>query len=141
MKKILKTILNWLKTNLKDTKNYIIFAIVFLLLSSEVWVCYILGFVFKSAKLIALASVFWAFWLGPFTPFLPLCVALTVLIRKILGKLFWNENKNKNLKMDLNNNFKSEKKSNKQNKEKTNLNDCNKTSNENNEETNLNDDI
>ena len=73
--------------SLKDKTNIIIFIIVFLVLSSEVWVMYLLYFITKNAWFLGIGSACWAFWLAPFTPFLPLCIAITFGVRKLYNKL------------------------------------------------------
>ena len=71
---------------LKDTTNIIIFIIVFLVVSSEVWLMYLLYFITGDAWFLGIGSACWAFWLAPFTPFIPLCFAITFAIRKIYDK-------------------------------------------------------
>ena len=73
--------------SLKDKTNIIIFIIVFLVLSSEVWVMYLLYFITNNAWFLWIGSACWAFWLAPFTPFLPLCIAITFGVRKLYNKL------------------------------------------------------
>lgn len=73
--------------SLKDKTNIIIFIIVFLVLSSEVWVMYLLYFITNNPWFLGIGSACWAFWLAPFTPFLPLCIAITFGVRKIYNKL------------------------------------------------------
>lgn len=73
--------------SLKDKTNIIIFIIVFLVLSSEVWVMYLLYFITNNAWFLGIGSACWAFWLAPFTPFLPLCIAITFGVRKLYNKL------------------------------------------------------
>ena len=73
--------------SLKDKTNIIIFIVVFLVLSCEVWVPIILGIVTQNAWWYGIAATCWAFWLAPFTPFLPLCIALTFAVRKAYDAL------------------------------------------------------
>ena len=73
--------------SLKDKTNIIIFIIVFLVLSSEVWVMYLLYFITNNVWFLGIGSACWAFWLAPFTPFLPLCIAITFGVRKLYNKL------------------------------------------------------
>lgn len=78
---------------LKDKTNIIIFIIVFLFVSSEVWVMYLLYVITGNAWFLGIGSLCWAFWLAPFTPFLPLCFVITFAVRKIYDKI-----KNKRIK-------------------------------------------
>ena len=80
---MIKKILN----QLKDWHNILIFGIVAAILSCEVWVPYIIGVVTGDAYWYIIGSVCWAFWLAPFTPFLPLCVLITFAIRKIIDAI------------------------------------------------------
>ena len=77
----------WIKDNIKDWRTAVIFIIVFLLLSSEVWIFYLLGIIFQNAWFYAVASTCWLFWLGPATPFLPLCICITILIKGLFNKI------------------------------------------------------
>ena len=79
----------WMWTNLKDPVTAIIFGIVFVVLSSEVWVPYLIGFIVPSTRtyMWSIGSACWLFWLGPGTPFLPLCMAITVGIKALWNKL------------------------------------------------------
>ena len=92
MKKVLKKIwgwiiapFKWIWKECKDIKTLIIFIIVFLVLSSEVWVFYLLGLIFQNNWFFGIASACWAFWLGPGTPFLPLCIGVTMGIKQIFN--------------------------------------------------------
>ena len=91
---MIKKIWEWIKNEFRKIKKeltdkitVIIFIIVFLILSSEVWLLYLLGFLISKPALIGIASACWVFWLSPATPFFPLCFFLTFLIRKIVGKI------------------------------------------------------
>lgn len=82
-----KALISWLIKQLKDKKNIVIFIIVFLVLSSEVWIPYLLAIITGNKWWWGIGSACWAFWLAPFTPFLPLCIAITFGVRKILEKI------------------------------------------------------
>lgn len=81
----------WLKDNIKDWRTALIFGIVFLVLSSEVWVPYLLGIISWGTDFskwcFGIASACWLFWLGPGTPFLPICIGLTILIKSLFNKI------------------------------------------------------
>lgn len=77
---------------LEDKRNLAIFFCVLAVLSAPIWLFYTLAVMFDIKALYAVASVYWAFWAGPMTPFFPLCVAITLAIRKILDKLLWKKN-------------------------------------------------
>lgn len=81
----------WIKENIKDWRTAVIFAITLIVLSSEVWVFYLLGVISWGTEFanwcFGIASACWLFWLGPFTPFLPLCIVITAFIKGIVNKI------------------------------------------------------
>ena len=82
----------WLWNNLRDWRTALIFVIVFLLLSSEVWVPYLIGALCWSNEsvrisMFSIGSACWIFWLGPGTPFLPLCIGITIGVKALFNKL------------------------------------------------------
>ena len=81
----------WLKDNIKDWKTAVIFIIVFLVVSCEVWLPYLMGFITWGTDFskwcFGIASACWLFWLGPGTPFLPICIGLTILIKSLFNKI------------------------------------------------------
>lgn len=98
MKRLWKKLLSLLKAvieQLKDRTNIVIFIVVFLVLSSEVWVPILLGIITQNACWYGVGATCWAFWLAPFTPFLPLCFGLTFAVRKAYDALKKRSKKNK----------------------------------------------
>jgi hypothetical protein len=81
----------WLWAECHDWRFLVIFIIVFVVMSSEVWVCYLLGFIFKDTAfgktMLGVASACWLFWLGPGTPFMPICIGITVGIKALFDKI------------------------------------------------------
>lgn len=81
----------WLWAECHDWRFLVIFIIVFLALSSEVWVCYILGAVFWGTAfgntMWAVGSACWLFWLGPGTPFMPICIGITIGIKALIDRI------------------------------------------------------
>ena len=101
MKKFFKKIGSGIKKillQLKDKTNIVIFILTFLIVSSEVWVMYLLYFITGNAWFLGIGTACWGFWLAPFTPFLPLCIAITIAVRKIYDKI----RKRKQEKVDKN---------------------------------------
>ena len=97
MRKIIKKIINffkWLWIQIKDTKNLIILLIVTLIMSSPMWICTAIGLIGNFPVLTGIAAAYFAFWLGPATPFWPLCIAITLLIRRIIDKKKHKSNTN-----------------------------------------------
>lgn len=95
-----KALISWLIKQLKDKKNIVIFIIVFLVLSSEVWIPYLLAIITGNKWWWGIGSACWAFWLAPFTPFLPLCIAITFGVRKIFDKIQKHKQTKQNKKKD-----------------------------------------
>lgn len=98
MKRLWKKLLSLLKAvieQLKDRTNIVIFIVVFLVLSSEVWVPILLGIITQNAWWYGVGATCWAFWLAPFTPFLPLCFGLTFAVRKAYDALKKRSKKSK----------------------------------------------
>lgn len=90
MKRLLskaKALVKAVFAQLKDRTNIIIFISVFLVLSSEVWVPFLLGIITGKAWWYGIAATCWGFWLAPFTPFLPLCIAITFGVRTLVDAI------------------------------------------------------
>lgn len=77
----------WIWVNIRDWRTAIIFIIVFLIVSSEVWLMYLLYFITGNAWFLGIGSACWIFWLGPGTPFLPLCIGITIGIKAFFNKI------------------------------------------------------
>lgn len=82
MKKFFKKI--WLE--LKDVKTLIIFLIVMIIVDIGVWLPFLIGLITKDPYWFGIAGVVELFWLAPATPFIPICIAITFAIKKILFK-------------------------------------------------------
>lgn len=82
-----KAFFKWLWKQLGDRTNLLIFLIVFLIVSCEVWVPYLIAIITGNKWWWAVGSACWAFWLGPFTPFLAICIGITVAVRKVYDKI------------------------------------------------------
>ena len=76
--------LKWIKNECKDWRTLILLICVILTIYSTVWLGYLLYFIFKWNWCLVMASVTAAFWFGPFTPFFPLCIAITLSLKKII---------------------------------------------------------
>lgn len=70
----------------KDKKTLCIFLIVVVVMYSPVWLCGLLYFIFKYKTFLVIATAYLAFWAGPATPFFPLCIAITLGIKKMLER-------------------------------------------------------
>ena len=77
----------WVFYNIRDWRTAIIFGIVFLALSSEVWVPYLLGVIFNNNWLLGVGTACWLFWLGPGTPFMVICIIVTIGVKTLWNKI------------------------------------------------------
>lgn len=82
----------WLWTNIRDWKTFLIFAIVFVVVSSEVWCPYLIGFICWNDEVLrntmfGVGSACWLFWAGPFTPFMVIVIGLTIGIKTLFNKI------------------------------------------------------
>ena len=88
----------WIWVNIRDWRTALIFVIVFLLVSSEVWVPYLIGAIFWNNEplrisMFSVGSACWLFWLGPGTPFLVICIGITIGVKGIFNKIKDHRNK------------------------------------------------
>lgn len=77
----------WLWANIRDWRTAVIFVLTFITLSVEVWLPYLIYFITGSAWWLGIGSACWLFWLGPGTPFLPLCICITIGIKALFNKI------------------------------------------------------
>lgn len=81
----------WLWVNIRDWRTALVFVGVFLVLSSEVWVPYLIGLITWGTDLskwmFGVASACWLFWLGPGTPFMVICISLTIAVKGLFNKI------------------------------------------------------
>ena len=82
----------WLFYNIRDWRTAVIFIIVFLILSSEVWLPYLIGLIFWGNKplritMFSIGSACWLFWLGPGTPFIVICISATIGVKALFNKI------------------------------------------------------
>jgi len=73
----------WVWQECKDWHTVVIFAIVVVVMYSPVWGGYLCHALFGWKWCSVMATAYLAFWAGPFTPFFPLCIAVTLGIRRI----------------------------------------------------------
>ncbi len=81
----------WIIHNIKDWRTAVIFLIVMLVVGCEVWIPLLLGLLAWGtpfgATMLGIAGTCEAFWLMPMTPFLPLCIGLTAVVKGIFNKI------------------------------------------------------
>lgn len=94
-------VLFWIKQELTDWRTLVIFFIIAFILYTPTWGGYLYFFIFKSKLALTIATVYAAFWLGPFTPFWGIVIAITLGIKKLMEKNKNKDNdKNKNKDKD-----------------------------------------
>jgi len=82
----------WIFYNIRDWRTAVIFSIVSVIVSSEVWVPYLIGVICWSNEtlrhtMFGIGSACWLFWAGPGTPFMVICIGLTIGIKALFDKL------------------------------------------------------
>lgn len=71
---------------LKDWRNWLIFAAVYAVMTSPTWAGWLLFLITGNPWHLTYSSAYMAFWTLPFTPLIPLCIAITLGIRKLMKK-------------------------------------------------------
>ena len=86
---LMKWPFKWLWMACHDWRLILIFVAWAAILGCEVWVPLLIAWLVPSmrASMLAVAGVCETFWLGPFTPFMPLCIALTMGTKAIMDKI------------------------------------------------------
>lgn len=82
----------WVWVNIRDWRTALIFGITFLVVSSEVWVPYLIGFICYSNEtlrntMFGVGSACRLFWLGPGTPFMIIVIGITIGVKGIFNKI------------------------------------------------------
>ena len=73
-----------IKTECRDLRTIVLFVIVCAVVYSPVWLGFTIFAVFGFKWALIAATTCCAFWAGPFTPFFPICIALTFAIKRLL---------------------------------------------------------
>lgn len=101
----------WLFYNIRDWRTAVIFGIVVIVVSVEIWLPLLLAFITWGSDfskiMLGVAGTCELFWLGPGTPFILICTFLTIAIKGIFNKIKNHKNK------DIDKSKKYEKKSHK----------------------------
>lgn len=85
-----KAFFRWILDECRDWRTVVLLIAVVAAVYSPVWVGYLLKLIFGWQWAAVMATVVLVFWAGPFTPFFPVCVALTLAIKK-----WWEKRKKK----------------------------------------------
>ena len=73
--------------NIRDWRTAIIFVATVIVVSSEVWVMYLLYLITGNEWYLGIGSACWLFWLGPGTPFMVICIGITMGIKALINKI------------------------------------------------------
>ena len=86
---LMKWPFKWLWMACHDWRLILIFVAWAAILGCEVWVPLLIAWLVPPlrASMLAVAGTCEAFWLSPFTPFMPLCIALTMGTKAIMDKI------------------------------------------------------
>lgn len=80
----------WLFYNIRDWRTFLIFGIVCAVVSCEVWIPYLMAVITWgttfSKIMLGVGSSIWGWWLLPGTPFLPLCIGITIGVKAFFNK-------------------------------------------------------
>ena len=87
LKNKIVTFIKWIWNECKDPWTLMLLGLVILVVYSPVWVGYILFWIFRWKWALISATAILAFWAGPFSPFFPLCISITLGIKKAFKKL------------------------------------------------------
>ena len=72
----------WIWQECKDTKTLLLLLLVIAVVYSPVWGGYLLYAIFGWEWASVMASACLVFWAGPFTPFFPICIGITLAIKR-----------------------------------------------------------
>lgn len=84
LKRRIVNFLKWIWHECRDWKTLALLIVVIIVMYCPVWGGYLLHLIFGWAWCSVVASAYMLFWAGPFTPFFPLCIAITLSIRKAI---------------------------------------------------------
>lgn len=82
IKNKVKNFFKWIWNECKDWHTIVILLCVAVVVYFPVWGCYLLYALLGWTWCSVVASACLVFWAGPFTPFFPLCIAITLSIKK-----------------------------------------------------------
>ncbi len=88
----------WIWVNIRDWRTALIFIFVALIVSSEVWVPYLIAVICWGNEairisMLSVGSACWLFWIGPGTPFLVICIGITIGIKALFNKIKYRHKK------------------------------------------------
>lgn len=82
----------WIWSECKDWRTLVLLLIVVVIMYTPVWGGYLLHILFGIKWGSVVATAYLAFWAGPFTPYFPLCIAITFGIKRLIEKIRGKKN-------------------------------------------------
>lgn len=82
----IKKFFRWIWGECKDYRTLLLLIGVMAVVYAPVWAGYLLYAIFRWRWCLVMATGCLIFWAGPFTPFFPLCIAITLAIKRLLEK-------------------------------------------------------
>ena len=73
----------WIKEQCKDRKTFFIFICVVIIVYFPTWGGILMYKIFRWKWCLAMATTSLFFWAGPFTPFFPICIAITLAVKRL----------------------------------------------------------
>lgn len=83
LKEKIKNFFAWIWKECKDWHTIVLLALVIVVMYSPVWCGYLLHLIFGWGWCSVVASAYLLFWARPFTPFFPLCIGITLSLKKL----------------------------------------------------------
>ena len=81
----------WLFYNIRDWRTFVIFVLVAVVVSVEIWLPLLLAFITWGSDfskiMLGVAGTCELFWLGPGTPFILICTFLTITLKGMFNKI------------------------------------------------------
>lgn len=94
----------WLWLNIRDWRTALIFVTVVLIVSIEVWLPYLIGIITWGSALskimFGIGSTCWLFWLGPGTPFIIICIGITIGVKELFNRIEEKKNGKRRIKRE-----------------------------------------
>lgn len=84
IKEKIKNFLKWIWKECKDWHTVVLLLCVIVVMYFPVWGGFLLHALVGWKWCSAVASAYMVFWAGPFTPFFPLCIGITLSLKKAL---------------------------------------------------------
>lgn len=91
--KMCREFLRWIWSQCKDWKTVVLLVVVAIVMYSPAIVGWVLFFIFGWNWGWITATAYTAFWLGPFSPFFAICIAITLSIKRLMQVIARKKNK------------------------------------------------